>query len=101
MKIRNYNPEIKFTLNDLKLLLLLEEDYPGGAGHIIDTIVTSLEQDTTFTFESGTNQIAYDILYGKAKECTDEYEIHLLENGYLKEDIDEYHNYMREKNNNE
>lgn len=62
MKIKNYNPELGFTLNDLRMLLVLDYDDDLGCGYnlardIIKCIDSSIKENTTYTFTYEPSQI--------------------------------------------
>lgn len=100
-KIRNYNPNLGLTLNDIKMLLLLDEMDEYGFNYtykFLNDICQSVEEETTFEYGGGIQSI-YDNLMGKVEPAVEEYEKQLLEQGYTQEDIDEYHTHIRERHN--
>lgn len=93
-KIRNYNPDLGFTLNDIKTLLILEEadDYCCNHSYnLLDAVCQSVEENITFSYENQVVQRVYDIFMERASFAVEEYEKQLIEQGYTQEDIDEYH----------
>ena len=100
MKIKDYNPDLGLTLNDLRMLLILDEgdeDFTGLLADVLDCVIQSVLRNTTFTFGYQPKQIVYDILMEKVSASVEEYEKQLLEQGYTQEDIEEYHREQREK----
>ena len=99
-KIKNYNPDLGLTLNDLRMLMVLydEDDY-NLVADIVDAVIQSVEEGTTFTFPYNPKQVVYDVLMEKVAPTVEDYERQLLEQGYTQEDIVEYHRAKREANN--
>ena len=89
--IRNYNPNLGLTLNDLKMLMMLEDEICLRA--VIDAVIKSVDCNTSFTLAYEPNQIAYDLIMGKVLEGVEEYNNQLIEKGYTQEDIEEYYDY--------
>lgn len=101
-KIRNYNPDLGFTLNDIKALLILEEadDYCGNHSYnLLDSVCQSVEENTTYSYDNSGIQRVYDILMERASSAVEDYERQLIEQGYTQEDINEYHKERRRANN--
>ena len=94
MILNNYNPDLGINLDDLRMLEILQAGDDCGLDLVSDVLMCveiSIRCKTTFTFPYRPKQIAYDILMERALPKVKAYEDYLVEIGYTREEIDDYH----------
>lgn len=95
MEIIDYNPILSISLEDLRLLNIIAEEDEYGAyeriGSILTAVISSVEENASFTFGSSLNQYVYDKIMERVRDSVDKYEEWLISKGYTEDDIDAYH----------
>lgn len=105
MEITDYNPILSISLEDLRLLNIIAEEDEYGAyeriGSILTAVISSVEENASFTFGSSLNQYVYDKIMERVQDSVDKYEDWLISKGYTEDDINAYHQEKWDKNHKE
>lgn len=98
-KIKNYNPNLGIRLSDLKVLTTLSN---LQIRTILECVVNSVEQDVTYKMGYFQNQYLYDNIMRNIQPNIDSYDRYLIDKlGHTRQEIEEYHNQMKEENDDE
>lgn len=98
-KIKNYNPNLGFRLNDLKMLFGLSN---YQIVDVLKAICNSVDGDTTYSFNISQCQIVYNLLMRNITDNVESYDRYLIEKlGYTRDEIEEYHDKENERINKE
>ena len=105
MKITDYNPILSISLEDLRLLKIIAEEDEYGTGErigsILTAVISSVEENSSWTFGSTLNQYVYDRIMERVQDSIDKYEDWLISKGYTENDIHAYHQEKWDKNHKE